>query len=60
MKQDYVGLRPTPKVAAGGVGGAAALILIWVASLAGIEVPAEVAAAFAVLLSFGAGYLKTG
>lgn len=50
--------KPTPKVAAAGVGGSLAVVLVWVAGLAGVEMPAEVAAAVALLLSFGAGYLK--
>ena len=50
---------PTPKVAAAGISGAVALILVWAAGLFGLEVPPEVAAAFAVILAFVAGYLKT-
>lgn len=49
---------PTPKVAAAGITGAAALIIVWVAGLFGLEVPAEVAAAFTVILAFVGGYLK--
>lgn len=47
-----------PKVAAGGVAGAFVTVLVWAAALAGVEVPAEVAAALTTLVSFGAGYLK--
>jgi len=50
--------KPTPKVAAAGVGGSLAVVIVWVAGIAGVEVPAEVAAAIALLLSFAAGYLK--
>lgn len=50
------GRAPTPKVTASGAGGAAAVLLVWVAGLCGVEVPAEVAAAAAVLLGTGAAY----
>lgn len=49
-----------PKVAAAGIGGAVTTVLIWGATAAGIEIPAEVAAAIATIIAFGAGYLKTG
>jgi putative flippase GtrA len=49
-------LKPQPKVAAGGIGGAAALVIIWVAGLLGLDVPAEVAAAIVGLVSFGVAY----
>lgn len=48
------------KVAAAGIGGAVATVLVWVAEMAGLEVTPEVAAAFATIVAFGAGYLKTG
>lgn len=54
------GLAPQPKVAAGGIAGAVALVLVWVAGLAGLDVPAEVAAAVVMVLSFAASYLKRG
>ena len=38
--------------------GAATIILVWVAGTLGVEVPAEVASAFTVLVSVAAGYLK--
>jgi hypothetical protein len=47
-----------PKVAASGVAGAATILLVFVAEKLGLEVPAEVASAFTVILSFAAGYLK--
>lgn len=52
-------LAPTSKVTATGTAGAAALVLIWTLGQFGIQMPAEVAAAFAVLLATAAGYLKT-
>lgn len=50
--------RPVPKVAAAGASGAAATILVWLVGLLGVDVPPEVAAAFATLLAFAGGYLK--
>lgn len=47
-----------PKVAAAGVSGAAATILVWAISLPGVEVPPEVAASFSTVLAFLGGYLK--
>lgn len=52
-------MKPTPKMQAVGVAGAAAVVLVWVAGLLGIDMPPEVAAALAVLLNFAAGYFKT-
>lgn len=52
-------LQPTPKMAAVGVAGAGAVLLVWVVGLFGIDMPAEVAAAVAVLLNFAAGYFRT-
>lgn len=49
-----------PKVAAAGIGGAVATILIWGGEMAGLEVTPEVAAALATVIAFAAGYLKTG
>lgn len=49
---------PTPKMAAAGVSGALALVIVWVAGMFGVEVPPEVAAAATVIISFAAGYLK--
>lgn len=47
-----------PKVAAGGLAGGITIILVWVAGLAGLDVPPEVASAFTVLVSSVAGYVK--
>lgn len=52
-------MTPTPKVAAAGVSGAVAVILVWAAkAVFGIDVPAEVAAALAVVISVAGGYIK--
>jgi biotin transporter BioY len=48
-----------PKVAATGVAGSVTILLVWVAGMVGIPVPAEVASAFTVLVGFAAGYLKS-
>ena len=49
-----------PKVAAAGIGGAAATLLIWIGEMFGLDVTPEVAAAIATIIAFAAGYLKTG
>lgn len=50
---------PQPKVAAGGVAGAATIVLIWGAGAVGLDLPPEVASAITVLVSFAASYLKS-
>jgi hypothetical protein len=47
-----------PKVFASALAGAATLVLVYVASLFGVDVPPEVASAVTVLFSSAAGYLK--
>lgn len=52
-------LEPTQvasKVGAGAIGGAVAVVLVWIAGLAGLEPPAEVSVAFGTILSFVFGY----
>lgn len=57
----------TPKVKAaaqgGGAAGALSVIIVWGASQAGLDVPAEVASAFTTLVAsaaaFAAGYYKS-
>jgi hypothetical protein len=48
-----------PKVAAAGVAGAISIVIVWVANLFGIDVPAEVAAAFTTILATAAGFIKS-
>lgn len=48
-----------PKVAVSGAAGAATVVLVWVAGMFGVDVPAEVAAAATVLISTVAGWLKS-
>ena len=50
--------KPDSKVAAGGIAGAIASVLVWAGTQAGIEVPAEVGAGFATLIIFAASYIK--
>lgn len=52
------GKLPQPKVVAGGVAGAASIVLVYALSEAGITVPNEVAQALTVLISFAASYMK--
>lgn len=49
-------MNPTPKVVAGGAGGAITIIVVWVLSLVGVDMPAVVASAVTTVASFGAGY----
>lgn len=51
--------KPTTKVQAAGVGGAGAVVLVWVLGLFGIDMPAEVAASVSALIAVGAGYVKS-
>lgn len=48
--------KPVAKVTAGALAGAVTVILVWVAGLAGVEIPPEVASAITTVLSFIAGY----
>jgi len=48
-----------PKVQAAGAAGAITILLVWVAGLFGLDVPAEAASAFTVLVSTATGYLKS-
>jgi hypothetical protein len=49
---------PTSKVTAAGAGGAASILLVYIAGLFGLDVPPEAAAAVAALIAFLAGYVK--
>ena len=50
--------KPTAKVAATGVAGAAAVVVVFVAAQFGVEVPETVAGAFVLVASWLAGYIK--
>lgn len=47
-----------PKIQAAGAGGAIATIAVWVAAQFGVDMPPEVGAAIAAVLSVAAGWLK--
>lgn len=51
-------MKPDSKVAAGGIAGAIATVLVWVGAQVGIDMPAEVGAGFATLIIFAASYIK--
>lgn len=51
---------PTPKVAAAGIGGALAVIVVWlIGATTAVDVPGEVGAAIATVCGFLSGYLKS-
>jgi hypothetical protein len=52
--------KPTPKVAAAGASGAVAVVVVYVAGLLGLDMPAEVSAAVAALVAFAGGYFRKG
>ena len=47
---------PNKKVGAGALAGALAIVLIWIVSLFGVEVPGAVGAAIATILGFITAY----
>ena len=51
-------MKPVPKVAAAGIGGAVATIVVYVAAQFGVEIPGDVGAAIATVVAFAAAYLK--
>jgi len=46
-----------PKVQNAGIAGALTVVLVWAATLLGVEVPPEVASAITTILSFAAGFI---
>lgn len=57
-KYDQVSSSPTNKVAASGIGGSISVVLLWtVKQFFNVEIPQEVAAAVATVISFASGYL---
>lgn len=48
----------SPKVTSATLSGALAVVLVWAAGMADVDVPAEVASAITVLLMAGAAYFK--
>lgn len=47
------------KIQAAGIGGALATVIVWTAGAFGVDMPPEVGAAFAAILSVGAGWFKS-
>lgn len=47
-----------PKIASAGIAGAITVVLLWILSMIGVEVPVEVASAVTVIIAFAAGYLR--
>lgn len=52
-------MRPVPKVAAAGIGGAVATITVYIAAQFGVEIPGDVGAAIATVVAFAAAYLRS-
>ena len=48
----------SPKVVASTISAAAVVLVCWLASLAGVDVPVEAQGALVVVFTFVAGYLK--
>ncbi len=46
----------TPKVATGALAGAVSVILVWIITKWGIDVPPEIASAFTTVISAGSSY----
>lgn len=51
-------MKPTSKVAAGGVAGALTIILVYVLAEVGVDLPPEVASAVTTVISTAAAYLR--
>jgi hypothetical protein len=51
-------LTPTPKVLAGGIAGAITVIIIYICTLTGVPMTAEVASALTLLIMSAASYFK--
>lgn len=49
---------PDTKVKAAGASAAAAIVVVWIAGQAGLDMPPEVGAGIATLLAFVGGYFK--
>jgi enamine deaminase RidA (YjgF/YER057c/UK114 family) len=55
---DQQGMAPTSKVTAAGAGGAAGIVIVFIAGQFGVDVSPEVAAAITTLIALVAGYFK--
>jgi len=47
-----------PKILSAGIAGAITVVLLWVLSMFGVNVPAEVASAVTIIVAFAVGYLR--
>ena len=59
MNSIVKGLAPIAKIQNVGISGASATVLIYLAGLAGVHIPADVAAAIVTVVGFAAGYLTS-
>lgn len=48
-----------PKTTAAGIAGAVTLVIVFILSQLGVEIPADVASAITVIIAFAAAYLKS-
>ena len=48
-----------PKTTAAGIAGAVTLVIVFILSQLGVEIPADVAAAVTTIIAFAAAYLKS-
>jgi hypothetical protein len=55
----FGGVKPQPKVAAGGIAGSLAVVVLLVARSFGVEMDAVEGGAIATLICFAASYLKS-
>jgi hypothetical protein len=51
-------MKPIKKLQTAGLGGALGVIVLYLVGQAGVELPAEVAAAVAAIVTWGAGYFQ--
>jgi len=54
---DQTSLAPTNKVGSGILAGAVVTLVVWILSLFGVDMPAEVAAALTTVIALGTAYL---
>jgi putative flippase GtrA len=48
-----------PKTSAAGIAGAVTLVIVFILSQLGVEIPADVASAVTVIVAFAAAYLRS-
>jgi putative flippase GtrA len=52
-------VKPTKKVAAGGIGAAVSTLLVWILAELGVEVPPAVAASASTIIGLAAAWLRS-